>query len=91
MSSPDQMGLLWAISGWFAEHGVSIESVDASTSGGVARDVFLVTGSFDPTDLSQYPAGDSGVRRPAWPPCPLSAIIRTAVKAARPTAPPAGP
>jgi UTP:GlnB (protein PII) uridylyltransferase len=53
ITAPDQLGLLWAISDWFARHGVSIESLDASTTDGVAHDVFLVSGSFAAADLSR--------------------------------------
>jgi pimeloyl-ACP methyl ester carboxylesterase/glycine cleavage system regulatory protein len=51
VTAPDQRGLLWAVSDWFARHGVSIESLDASTTEGVAHDVFLVTGKFAAADL----------------------------------------
>jgi UTP:GlnB (protein PII) uridylyltransferase len=54
VTAADQVGLLWRISDWFARHGVSIESLDASTTNGVARDVFLVAGAFVATDLTSY-------------------------------------
>jgi pimeloyl-ACP methyl ester carboxylesterase len=54
VTAADQVGLLWRISDWFARHGVSIESLDASTTNGVAHDVFLVAGTFVATDLTSY-------------------------------------
>ena len=51
VTAPDTVGLLWAVSDWFAHHGVSIESLDASNVGRVAHDVFLVSGPFDPDAL----------------------------------------
>jgi UTP:GlnB (protein PII) uridylyltransferase len=54
VTAPDQAGLLWRISDWFARHGVSIESVDASTVDGVVHDVFVVAGAFAGEDLRLY-------------------------------------
>ncbi len=49
----DQIGLLWAVCRWMADHDVSIEAVHATTEFGVARDTFLVTGECDPDELAQ--------------------------------------
>jgi pimeloyl-ACP methyl ester carboxylesterase len=68
LDAPDGIGLLWAVSDWFARHGVSIESLDASNVGSIAHDVFLVSGAFDPQelveDLAHLPARDPGARPP---------------------------
>jgi pimeloyl-ACP methyl ester carboxylesterase/predicted amino acid-binding ACT domain protein len=54
VTAPDHVGLLWRVCEWFAAHNVSIESVDASTTDGIAHDVFLVSGAFDPSDLVEH-------------------------------------
>jgi len=54
LTASDHLGLLWAVSDWFAGHGVTIESLDASTSAGVAHDVFLVSGAFDASALTRH-------------------------------------
>jgi pimeloyl-ACP methyl ester carboxylesterase/glycine cleavage system regulatory protein len=54
LTASDQIGLLWAVSDWFARQGVSIECLDASTTDGVAHDVFLVIGPFVASDLSRH-------------------------------------
>jgi predicted amino acid-binding ACT domain protein len=41
--APDQLGLLWAICGWFAARGLSIEAA-AIGGDGIADDVFVVSG-----------------------------------------------
>lgn len=60
VTAPDQLGLLWAISQWFADSDVSIEAVHATTRRGVARDTFIVVGDCVPdalaTMLSRRPA-----------------------------------
>ena len=48
----DQVGLLWAICRWFADHGVSIESLHAATDGAVASDTFIVDGPCDADELA---------------------------------------
>jgi pimeloyl-ACP methyl ester carboxylesterase/glycine cleavage system regulatory protein len=52
--APDQVGLLAEICRWFADHGLSIESVHAATDDAVARDVFLVTGECDASALAAH-------------------------------------
>jgi [protein-PII] uridylyltransferase len=52
--APDGIGLLEAISGWFADHGVSIEAATVSTRHGMANDVFLVEGAFQPALLEAH-------------------------------------
>ena len=52
--APDGLGLLEAISRWFAEQGVSIEAAEITTRDGVATDRFLVDGEFDPAALANH-------------------------------------
>jgi predicted amino acid-binding ACT domain protein len=54
VTAVDQVGLLWAICRWFADHGVSIESVHATTVDGSAEDTFVVTGACDADDLAEH-------------------------------------
>lgn len=54
VSAPDQIGLLSAICSWFADHGLSVESLHAATDGETVRDVFLVAGSCDAHALSNH-------------------------------------
>ena len=54
VSAPDQIGLLCAICNWFADHGLSVESLHAATDGETVRDVFLVTGRCDAPELSRH-------------------------------------
>ena len=50
----DQVGLLAAICRWFADQGLSVESVHAATDGERARDVFLVAGNVDAAELAHH-------------------------------------
>jgi pimeloyl-ACP methyl ester carboxylesterase/glycine cleavage system regulatory protein len=54
LTAPDLIGLLWTVCDWFARHGVGVESLDASTRDGMARDVFLVSGTFLASDLTGH-------------------------------------
>ena len=54
VSAKDQIGLLWAICRWFADHGISIASVHASTEDGVAFGTFVVDGDLDPHELASH-------------------------------------
>jgi pimeloyl-ACP methyl ester carboxylesterase/predicted amino acid-binding ACT domain protein len=54
VTAPDGLGLLEAISRWFAEHGVSIEAAEITTQDGIATDRFLVTGECEPSALAAY-------------------------------------
>jgi UTP:GlnB (protein PII) uridylyltransferase len=54
VTAKDQIGLLWAICRWFADHGVSITSVHASTDEGVASDTFVVDGDCDADALATH-------------------------------------
>jgi pimeloyl-ACP methyl ester carboxylesterase/predicted amino acid-binding ACT domain protein len=54
VTARDQLGLLWAICRWFADHGVSIESVHASTRGGVASATLIVAGACDAGALAAF-------------------------------------
>lgn len=54
VAAPDRVGLLLAICRWFADHGVSIESMSASTEAGVARDTFIVIGECDSDELARH-------------------------------------
>ncbi len=53
VTARDQLGLLWATCRWFADHDVTIETVHATTSAGVARDGFVVLGACDPGALAE--------------------------------------
>jgi pimeloyl-ACP methyl ester carboxylesterase/glycine cleavage system regulatory protein len=57
IAATDQIGLLSAICRWFADHGVSIESLHATTEDGNARDVLVVTGPFDASVLARHLSG----------------------------------
>jgi pimeloyl-ACP methyl ester carboxylesterase/predicted amino acid-binding ACT domain protein len=52
VTAPDGIGLLEAISRWFAEHGVSIEAAEITTRDGTATDRFLVEGEFESSALA---------------------------------------
>lgn len=52
VTAKDQLGLLWAICRWFADEGVSIESVHAATERGVAFDTFVVDGPVEADALA---------------------------------------
>jgi pimeloyl-ACP methyl ester carboxylesterase len=54
VSARDQVGLLWAICRWLADHDLTIEALHAATEGESARDVFIVAGSFRAQDLAGY-------------------------------------
>ena len=54
VTTPDRPGLLLALCRWFADHGLSIEAADVSTTHGMARDVFLVSGEFDIEELNSF-------------------------------------
>jgi pimeloyl-ACP methyl ester carboxylesterase/predicted amino acid-binding ACT domain protein len=59
VTANDEIGLLWAICRWFADHELSIESLHATTEEGLAHDVFLVTGRCDPPDLARHLTSDA--------------------------------
>ncbi len=48
----NQLGLLCAITRWFADADVNIEAVHATTEFGVARDTFIVVGDCDTASLA---------------------------------------
>lgn len=50
----DQLGLFAAICRWFASHELSIESVHATTRGGIAVDTFVVDGRCDGDELARH-------------------------------------
>lgn len=66
VTAPDQVGLLWAICQWFADLGVSIESLHAATDGAVASDTFIVDGPCDADALAARLSSPSR-RRGRWP------------------------
>jgi pimeloyl-ACP methyl ester carboxylesterase/predicted amino acid-binding ACT domain protein len=74
VSAPDQVGLLWAICQWLTGRGLSIDSLHAATDDGMARDVFLLSGSATIGDLaghlsgrSRHPSPNSASRDPVTP------------------------
>jgi len=78
LTAPDQAGLLWAVSDWLASQGVSIESLDASTTDGVAHDGFLVSGEVAASDLSRHLSRGSGGAASATRDAPgLEGCVRT--------------
>jgi predicted amino acid-binding ACT domain protein len=52
VTAPDQIGLLWAICQWFADHEVSIEAAHAGGSGSRVEDHFVVIGQPDARALA---------------------------------------
>ncbi len=54
VTAPDGVGLLEAISRWYAERNVSIEAAEVTTRDGIATDRFLVDGEFDPALLAAH-------------------------------------
>ena len=57
VTAPDQVGLLEAISRWFAEHGVGILAAEITTRGRAASDRFVVDGDFDHEALAAHLSG----------------------------------
>ncbi len=73
--APDRLGLLVAVSRWFAEHGVSVEAAEITTREGVATDRFLVNGDVDPAAL----AAELSLPAPTpwrWLRLPVAACLR---------------
>ena len=77
VTGPNRLGLLSAISRWFADHGLSIEAADVSTVDDAADDTFLIDGECDTAALARYlsrperstsPTTDTLLRRlrPCW-------------------------
>jgi [protein-PII] uridylyltransferase len=68
IEAPDRVGLLWAITSWFATHGVNVVAAHLASVEGTAKDVFLVDGSPDPAQLAAGLSGGAtrrfGLRRP---------------------------
>ena len=60
--APDEHGLLATICRYFHTHGVNIESLQARTRHGVARDTFLVIGTVESDDLKAHLASPSDSR-----------------------------
>lgn len=54
VTARDQVGPLWAICRWFADHGIGIEAVHASTEHGIAHDTFVVVGRVDAGALAAH-------------------------------------
>jgi hypothetical protein len=59
VTAPDQIGLLWAICDWLARNDVTIEAMRVENVGLIARDEFVVRGSFDPDALQTRLSLDS--------------------------------
>ena len=55
--APDRIGLLWAISSWFEEHGCNIEVATVDAEDGTAVDTFVVQGPLDADALATHLAG----------------------------------
>lgn len=54
VTARDQVGLLWASCRWFADNGVSIDTLHASTTAGVASQTFVVTGACTSDALASH-------------------------------------
>jgi UTP:GlnB (protein PII) uridylyltransferase len=52
VTAPDQVGVLWAICRWFADHDVSIEAASVGASDGQVEDHFVVVGQPDTRALA---------------------------------------
>ncbi|HEX3540282.1 MAG TPA: ACT domain-containing protein, partial [Acidimicrobiales bacterium] len=52
VTAPDQVGLLWAICRWFADHGVTIEAARCGGADGQVEDHFVVVGEPDSRGLA---------------------------------------
>jgi predicted amino acid-binding ACT domain protein len=63
VTAPDRLGLLSAITRWFADHDISVDAANISTVDGTAKDVFLIDGACDVDELARHLS-----ERPA---CPL--------------------
>ena len=50
--APDQIGLLWAICAWLAEHDVTIDAMRVESAAMMAHDAFIVKGTFVASDLA---------------------------------------
>jgi UTP:GlnB (protein PII) uridylyltransferase len=59
VSADDQVGLLWAICRWLADHGLSIESAHVDELDGRASDRFVIIGDADVTGLRDHLSGAS--------------------------------
>jgi predicted amino acid-binding ACT domain protein len=58
--APDQVGLLWAICQWLADHGASIEAAHIGAVRGTAEGQFVIVGEPDLSGLAPSLSGDLG-------------------------------
>jgi len=77
--APDRIGLLWAVTSWFAQHGCNVEACQATSSDGIACDEFLIVGAdnYDCADLATA-IGGGRVKGPNLP-APFNVAIRAGV------------
>jgi pimeloyl-ACP methyl ester carboxylesterase len=54
VTARDQIGLLSAICGWFADNALSVETLHAASDGETAHDVFIVNGGVCAPDLARH-------------------------------------
>jgi UTP:GlnB (protein PII) uridylyltransferase len=59
VTAPDQVGLLWAICRWFADHGASIEAAHVGAENGLVQDHFIIVGRPDVNGLRDRLTGKS--------------------------------
>jgi UTP:GlnB (protein PII) uridylyltransferase len=52
VTARDRIGLLWSVCRWFADRGVGIESLHATTDRGIAVDSLIVLGAVDAERLA---------------------------------------
>ncbi|MGB0114089.1 MAG: alpha/beta fold hydrolase [Ilumatobacteraceae bacterium] len=67
ITARDRIGLLSAVSRWFADERMSVEAANVTTHDGIAQDTFIVEGECDVDGLAR---ALSGRRR-----CPLRAVL----------------
>jgi len=72
--APDRVGLLWAVTSWFADHGCNVEACQATSVDGTANDEFLIVGTWDCVDLARAIGGGPVVSTNL--PIPLNVIVR---------------
>src|SRR5580658_8556858 len=60
--APDQIGLLWAICRWFADHGASIEAASVGADHGLVQDHFVVVGEPEVNGLADRLTGHTRSR-----------------------------
>lgn len=63
VEAPDRVGLLWAITSWFADQDASVVAAHLASEGDRAKDVFLIQGTVPPDGLAARLGAKRGVLR----------------------------